>query len=56
MALVRCRAMGCRRRVREGLRRSQYVRGSGGQRLADGEVCWRCRAKQARGQKGRLPS
>jgi hypothetical protein len=44
-----CRVVGCRNRVRSGLRRSgALVRlGNYGQELADGETCWRCRAKRA---------
>lgn len=51
MSLVKCRTPGCPHQVREGLRRSWLVKGSVGQDLADGETCWRCRAKEGRERK-----
>lgn len=36
---------GCGHMIRQGLRR--HYDGAGGQPLADGRTCWRCRAKDA---------
>lgn len=40
-----CHMPGCKHSVRTGLRR--YGKGTAGQPLADGEYCWRCRARMA---------
>ena len=51
MSLVPCMVRSCPHYVREGLRRGYGAKGVDGQQLADGETCWRCRAKQARQEK-----
>lgn len=51
MSMRRCCVYGCKNMVREGLRRSGLVKGCDGQELADGQTCWRCRARQAREDK-----
>jgi len=45
MSMRKCAVMGCMHHVREGLQRSGT--GVDGQELADGRICWRCRARHA---------
>lgn len=51
MVWALCHTRGCKHHVRTGLKRPNWDLGVDGQRKADGEYCWRCRAEQARREK-----
>lgn len=48
MGWAMCCVVDCKNKIRTGLRRPSHRRGAGGQQLADGRMCWRCRARLPR--------